>query len=79
MKLDIATMSARLASDGRLSDYDFWRAIKMIEDELYQIERRGKPIPMQMIHARHVLKLARDSKRCRMRKNVLAESVPHRP
>lgn len=62
MKLDITTMSARLASDTKLTDYDFWRAIKMIDDELYQIERRGKPIPMQMIYARHVLKLARSSR-----------------
>ncbi|WP_442583114.1 hypothetical protein ACSBOB_14635 [Mesorhizobium sp. ASY16-5R] len=62
MKLDIATMSARLASDAKLTDYDFWRAIKMIDDELYQIERRGRPIPMQMIYARHVLKTARSKR-----------------
>ena len=62
MKLDIAMMSARLASDAKLTDYDFWRAIKMIDDELYKIERRGKPIPMQMIYARHVLKVARSTR-----------------
>ncbi len=62
MKLDIATMSARLASDTKLTDYDFWRAIKMIDDEFYNIERQGKPIPMQMIYARHVLKLARSAR-----------------
>jgi hypothetical protein len=59
MKIDVAAMSAQLASDTTLTDYDFWRAIRMIDDELYQIERRGQPIPMQMIHARHVLQTAR--------------------
>ncbi|PSJ64917.1 hypothetical protein [Kumtagia ephedrae] len=62
MKLDIAAMSARLASDTKLTDYDFWRAIKMIDDELYQIERRGNPIPMQMLYARHVLRIARSTR-----------------
>jgi hypothetical protein len=59
MKLDIATMSALLASDDALTDYDFWRAIKMIDDELYQVERTGQPIPIRMIYARHVLTVAR--------------------
>ena len=30
----------------------------MIDDELYQIERRGDALPMKMIYARHVLKTA---------------------
>ena len=58
MKLDTASMSAQLASDMKLTDYDFWRAIKMIDNELYQIERRGDALPMKMIYARHVLKTA---------------------
>ena len=63
MKIDIVAMSAELAADADLSDYDFWRAIKMVEDELYRIEREGRPIPMQMIYARHVLKTARSQRR----------------
>ena len=43
MKLDIASMSAQLASDMKLTDYDFWR---------------GDALPMKMIYARHVLKTA---------------------
>jgi hypothetical protein len=59
MKIDFRMISARLAADEELTDYDFWRAIKMIENELYRIERERLPIPMQILHARHILKTAR--------------------
>lgn len=59
MKIDVAQLSSRLASDHSISDYDFWRALKTINNELYRIERLRLPIPMQMIHAREIIKTAR--------------------
>ncbi|MBX3569998.1 MAG: hypothetical protein KF914_18190 [Rhizobiaceae bacterium] len=58
MKLDLTSMSARLASDATITDYDFWRAIKMLDDELYRAERGGRPIPMQLLYARKALRAA---------------------
>ena len=63
MKIDVAQMSSRLASDHTLSDYDFWRALKTINNELYRIERLREPIPMKMIYARAILKTARNKRR----------------
>ncbi|RUM99761.1 hypothetical protein EET67_02430 [Pseudaminobacter arsenicus] len=59
MKIDVAQLSSRLASDHSISDYDFWRALKTINNELYRIERLRLPIPMQMIYAREIIKTAR--------------------
>lgn len=67
MKLDLADMSARLASDDTITDYDFWRAIRMLDDELYRAERGGRPIPMQLIYARQALRSAHASRVCRKR------------
>lgn len=59
MKIDVAQLSSRLASDHSISDYDFWRALKTINNELYRIERLRLPIPMQMIYAREIIRTAR--------------------
>jgi hypothetical protein len=59
MKIDVAQISSRLASDRSLSDYDFWRALKTVNNELYRIERDRQPIPMRMIYARQILVTAR--------------------
>jgi len=63
MKIDVAQMSSRLASDHSLSDYDFWRALRTIDDEIYRIGRLREPIPMKMIYARAILKTARNKRR----------------
>jgi hypothetical protein len=63
MKIDVAQMSSRLASDHTISDYDFWRALKTINNELYRIERLHLPIPMKMIYAREIIKTARHKRR----------------
>ncbi|PSJ63698.1 hypothetical protein [Pseudaminobacter soli (ex Li et al. 2025)] len=59
MKIDVVQMSSRLASDRTISDYDFWRALKTINNELYRLERHSIPIPMKMIYARAIIKSAR--------------------
>ncbi|PWJ83960.1 hypothetical protein C7441_107120 [Pseudaminobacter salicylatoxidans] len=62
MKIDVAQMSSRLASDHTISDYDFWRALKTINNELYRIERLRMPIPMKMIYARAIITSARSKR-----------------
>lgn len=56
MKVDVRQMSDRLAQDPAISDYDVWRALKSLEDELYEIENRRRPIPMDLIFARAILR-----------------------
>ena len=56
---DVARISTVLASDDSISDYDFWRALKSLNNELYQIERRKLPIPINVIYARRILHMAR--------------------
>jgi len=62
MKIDVAQMSNRLASDHTISDYDFWRALKTINNELYRMERLQLPIPMKMIYARAIITTARSKR-----------------
>jgi hypothetical protein len=66
MKIDVSQMSSRLASDYTISDYDFWRALKTINNELYRIERLQLPIPMKMIYARAIITTARNKRRPNM-------------
>jgi hypothetical protein len=66
MKIDVAQMSSRLACDHSISDYDFWRALKTINNELYRMERLHLPIPMKMIYARAILTSARNQRRSKM-------------
>ncbi len=56
---DLQKMARRLAADERLSDYDFWRWLKDIDDLLYRAERDRLPIPFNLILARRVLRNAR--------------------
>ncbi|MEQ1939998.1 hypothetical protein ABMA46_17265 [Mesorhizobium sp. CN5-321] len=59
MKTDINEASERLAADSRITDYDFWRSLKNVDNEIFQIANRNDPIPMEMIRWRAILKQAR--------------------
>jgi hypothetical protein len=59
MKIDIKATSERLAADQRISDYDFWRSLKNVDNEIFQIANSNEPIPMDMIRWRAILKQAR--------------------
>jgi hypothetical protein len=52
------TLSDILARDPTISDYDFWRALRRIENELYRCRRLGKPIPIDLVYARRILNSA---------------------
>lgn len=59
MKQDIGAVADRLAEDGRITDYDFWRALKNLDSEIYRISGDHQPIPMEMVRWRAIIKQAR--------------------
>lgn len=58
MRIDIEQLSSQLASDTTISDYDFWRALKTIDNELYRIERQRRPIGIEIVFARAIIRNA---------------------
>ena len=65
MALRTQTLSNILARDETISDYDFWRALRKIENELYRCRRLGKPIPIELVYARRILHSARMERNAR--------------
>ena len=62
MKIDIKVEADRLAADPRISDYDFWRSLKNLNNEIFHIANSNEPIPMDMIRWRAILKQARSKR-----------------
>ncbi|TGT58163.1 hypothetical protein EN802_34325, partial [bacterium M00.F.Ca.ET.159.01.1.1] len=52
MKTDIKVEVDRLAADPRISDYDFWRSLKNVDNEIFHIANNNEPIPFDMIRWR---------------------------
>ena len=65
MKIDINEMSERLARDPGISDYDVWRTLKNLNNELFHIANNNDPIPMELIRWRAVLDKARSKRKIR--------------
>lgn len=59
MALRTRILSTLLARDDRISDYDFWRALRRIENELYRRGRLGEPVPIDLVYARRIISTAR--------------------
>ncbi len=59
MKQDIGAAANRLAGDPRISDYDFWRTLKNLDNEIYRIADNHQPIPIEMIRWRAIIRQAR--------------------
>ena len=59
MKTDIKVEVERLAADSRITDYDFWRSLKNVNNEIFHIANNNEPIPFDMIRWRSILKRAR--------------------
>jgi hypothetical protein len=65
MRLDIDAMSEKLARDPGISDYDFWRTLKNLNNEIFLITNNHKPIPMELIRWRAILERARSKRTAR--------------
>jgi hypothetical protein len=63
MNIDIDKLSKRLVADATISDYDFWRATKTINQALYMIQRYNLPIPIDVLRARNIIRQARSGRR----------------
>jgi hypothetical protein len=63
MNIDIDKLSKRLAADATISDYDFWRASKTINQALYMMERYNLPIPIDVLRTRNIIRKARNRRR----------------
>ncbi|MBO6720055.1 MAG: hypothetical protein JJ913_19060 [Rhizobiaceae bacterium] len=59
MALRTTILSNVLAHNALITDYDFWRAERRIEDELFVCLRWGKPVPIELIYARRIVASAR--------------------
>lgn len=59
MRQDIGSVAHRLAEDERISDYDFWRALKNLDNEIYRMSGDHLPIPLEMIRWRVIIRQAR--------------------
>jgi hypothetical protein len=59
MKIDTEKLASELASDNKLSDYDFWRALKTVNNEIFTMSRNNAPIPIEVVRLRAILKKAR--------------------
>ena len=62
MTTDIEATSDRLAADPTISDYDFWRSLKNLNNRIFEIANSNEPIPMDMIRWRAILRQARSKR-----------------
>jgi hypothetical protein len=63
MTTDIHAAAEKLAADSRLTDYDLWRTLQNIDGEISRIVSVGKPIPIDILRWRRVVKRARSKRR----------------
>jgi hypothetical protein len=58
METDIDAASDRLAADPSITDYDFWRSLKNVNNRIFEIANSNEPIPMEIIRWRAILRQA---------------------
>ncbi|MDN5927947.1 MAG: hypothetical protein L0I29_12810 [Hyphomicrobiales bacterium] len=63
MNIDLDKLSKRLAANATISDYDFWRASRMINQALYTMDRYNLPIPIDVLRARNIIRQARNKRK----------------
>ncbi|MGF7004859.1 hypothetical protein [Aminobacter sp. BE322] len=62
MHTDIEATASRLACDPRISDYDFWRSLRNLNNEIFEIANNNGPIPIEMLRWRVILRQARSKR-----------------
>lgn len=66
MTIDLNRLSDELAGNPCVSDYDFWRAMKDLEYEIYSIGHSPSPVPIGLLHLREVVRRARRKRKARL-------------
>ena len=56
---DIKHLSRRLALNPLATDYDFWRALRDLNDEIYAVAKRHEPVPIDLLRLRATLRRER--------------------
>ena len=59
MTSDIKRLSHRIANSPLATDYDFWRALRDLNDEVYAISKRAEAIPIDLLRLRATLRRER--------------------
>lgn len=59
MTSDINHLSRRLAQNPLATDYDFWRALRDLNDEIYAVTKRREPVPIELLRLRDTLRRER--------------------
>ncbi|WP_187971499.1 hypothetical protein [Aquibium microcysteis] len=59
MPNDINRLSRRLAQSPLVTDYDFWRALRDLNDEIYALAKRAEPVPIEILRLRATLRRER--------------------
>lgn len=55
---NVKNLSSLLADDSNLTEYDFWRALQTLNDDLHRIEREKLPLPINLLYTRKALQEA---------------------
>jgi len=58
MPNQVSRRARRLALDPDISDYEFWRTLKSVRQEIYLLLRAGRPVPIRLLYARRTLEMA---------------------
>lgn len=53
--LSVGSMATKLAFDVDISDYEIWRSLKNIDNDIFQIERKRLPVPLHLVRWRGAL------------------------
>lgn len=57
--IDIHFFADCLVRNGRISDHDLWRAIRDLDDAIFDLARDREPIPIEVLRLRAALRQAR--------------------
>lgn len=62
MPNDIKNLSRRLAENPLTTDYDFWRALRDLNDAIYAIAKSAEPVPIDLLRLRATLRRERTAR-----------------
>lgn len=54
----VSRKARELALDPDVTDYEVWRTLRSVRDQIYRLEREGRPIPIRLLYARKTFELA---------------------